>query len=518
MTEQLDISEDFNKAFELFEKGYGHLFVTGKAGCGKSTWLEYCCKNSSKNVVVLAPTGVAALNVGGQTVHRFFGFPINITPEKITSFEFTPRAKRIYKRLETIIIDEVSMLRADILDCIDAFLRLYGPTPDNAFGGVQMVFVGDLYQLPPVVTKQEEAVFYRRYAAPYFFCAEAFKKIALEAVEFKKIYRQTDRKFIELLNRIRANQVTDDDIELLNGRLNNFAEGKKEFFISLTTVNRLADEINSKKMEDLEGQLYRSTAVVDGDFGSDYFPTSENLEFKIGAQIMFLNNDSKNRWVNGSIAHIEDIKFRDDKVRYVKARLHENMRLVDVFPYTWEIYKYQLEGNELQADVVGAFTQYPFRPAWAVTIHKSQGKTFDKVQIDVGRGTFATGQLYVALSRCTSFEGIGLSKPIGRQHVFIDSRISDFMHQYFPENFMMTEESKMQFLQQAIRQRQRLEITYKKTDGTVSRRLIVPQSLKGENLLAYCLQRNAQRSFCISRVIDICFSKQDGEIGVSDKF
>ncbi len=501
MEQSLDISAEFQQAFDLFENSKSHLFITGKAGSGKSTWLDYCCRKSAKNIVVLAPTGVAALNVHGQTIHRFFGFPINISVEKIKNKDFTPRAKRIYKRLDTLIIDEVSMLRADILDCIDTFLKMYGPKEETPFGGVQMIFVGDLYQLPPVISRQEETLFKQKYISPYFFSADVFKSIPLKVLEFTTIYRQKDTQFIALLNRIRSNKVTGSDINLLNTRVIPLDDNEKKdsFRINLTTVNQLANDINSKRMEALDGQLYISHAVIDGTFSTDYYPTSENLEFKLGAQIMFLNNDSKNRWVNGSIGHIENICLRDGNIRFLKVRLHEEQTLVDVFPYTWEIYKYTLQEKELIAEVAGSFTQFPFRPAWAVTIHKSQGKTFSQVDIDIGQGTFATGQLYVALSRCRSFEGLRLAKPVSLRHILTDWHVAEFMKKY-QSPLPLSEAEKITFLTQAAQERKKIEIIYHKTDGNTSHRTIIPIRIIGENLLAFCVQRQAQRSFNLSRL------------------
>lgn len=503
MPKQLDINADFKKAFDIIENSRRHLFITGKAGAGKSTLLEYCRDNCRKNMVIIAPTGVAALNVRGQTVHRFFGFPINISVEKITSFEFSPRAKRIYKKLETLVIDEVSMLRADILDCIDAFLRLYGPEEGAPFGGVQMVFVGDLYQLPPVVSPQEQEFFGKHYTSPYFFSADAFRAITLEVIELTKIYRQKDVEFIELLSRIRDNSATPADIKLLNSRLNAAAADADNFRISLTTTNRQADQINLAGLDKLAGTLYSSQAVIDGAFSPEYYPAAEKLEFKLGAQVMFLNNDLKNRWVNGSVGHIEEIKTDSDgRLRYVRIRLREASRAVDVFPYTWEIFKYRLEGSEIISDVVGSFTQFPFRLAWAVTIHKSQGKTFDNVEIDIGSGTFATGQLYVALSRCTSFAGISLKKPLSPRHILTDSRIGEFMNLYLGRGHL-SPFNKMQLLNRAADTRSKLEITYLKTSGETSRRIIVPLHIREGNLLAYCTQRNQQRTFAIERIQEI---------------
>lgn len=504
MPRQLEINPEFQQALEVIQNSRRHLFITGKAGSGKSTLLDYCLQNCSKNMVVLAPTGVAALNVHGQTVHRFFNFPINVSVEKIRTFQVTPRVKRIYQKLETLIIDEVSMLRADILDCIDAFLKIYGPEAEKPFGGVQMVLVGDLYQLPPVVSNQEAELFSRHYASPYFFSADIFKSIPLEVIELKKIYRQSDEAFINLLSRIRSNTINDDDVALLNSRLNKIPDRSKyeNFCISLTTTNQLSERINRQELEALPGNLYQAQAVVDGDFSADYYPAAEILEFKLGAQMMFLNNDTKNRWVNGSVGHIEDLKLTEEgKVRYLRVRLHENQRLVDVFPYNWEIFKFHLEGKEIVSEVIGSFTQYPLRPAWAVTIHKSQGKTFENVEIDIGSGTFATGQLYVALSRCTSFEGISLKKPLQKHHILTDNRIIRFMNEYCGGGSNSPTE-RLELLRHYITERRKLEISYQKANGQVSRRVIVPLRINGANLLAFCTQRGEQRTFAIERIQD----------------
>lgn len=510
MPKQIEINSEFQAAFELIEKTQKNLFITGKAGSGKSTLLDYCIQNCSKNMIVLAPTGVAALNVKGQTIHRFFGFNIQITPEQISSKRFLPRAKRIYQKIDTIIIDEVSMLRADLLDCIHEFMTLYGPKKGAPFGGVQMVFVGDLYQLPPVITNQEINLFKERYNSPYFFDANVFKSITLDVIELSKIYRQTDHAFIELLSRIRSNNLSNSDVDTLNSRLNAelSSAGAENFCISLTTTNKLADNVNQNQLNNLEGSEHIATAVVDGSFSPEYFPTAEILSFKLGSQVMFLNNDSKNRWVNGSIGHIEDIKSSPERIKYVRIRLQHNQHLVDVFPYTWEVYKYRLDGpNEIVSDVIGSFTQYPFRLAWAVTIHKSQGKTFDNIKLDIGTGTFATGQLYVALSRCTSFEGISLQKPLSKSHILTDSRIVDFMSQY-SNDIEVSLPSKLQSLQKAIPIRQKLEIIYNKADGQESKRIIIPLYVKGDNLLAFCTQRQEQRSFNIARIKKIKNTKE----------
>lgn len=502
MPQQIEINAEFRQALDIIANSCRHLFVTGKAGTGKSTLLNYCTEHCGKNIILLAPTGVAALNVKGQTIHRFFSFPVNISVEKIKSGEFQPRAKRIYKNLETIVIDEVSMLRADILDCINAFLQLYGPEPEKPFGGVQMVFVGDLYQLPPVISGQEQSFFALKYASPYFFSAEIFRKIPLEVVELQKIYRQKDQDFIELLSRIRSNSVTDEDILRLNSRLapNTDNQAFQDFTIRLTATNQQADDINRHCLNALDGIAYCASAVIDGSFTPEYYPAAEQLFFKLGAQIMFLNNDAKSRWVNGSLGYIEKISLENGKIKHISVRLRDNARLVEVFPYSWEIFKYKLEGKEIVSEVAGSFTQYPFRLAWAVTIHKSQGKTFDNVIIDIGRGTFAAGQLYVALSRCTSFEGLRLSRPISRANIMTDYRIFDFMSQYSLQE--LSAENRGLILNSAISGRQKLEIIYRKSNGELSRRIIVPLGIRGGNLLAYCTQRGERRTFTLERILE----------------
>lgn len=494
---QLDINPQFSKAMELIENTSNHLFITGKAGSGKSTLLNYIKENSTKNIVVIAPTGVSALNVKGQTIHRFFSFPINVTPEKIACFEVTPRVKRIYKQLQTLIIDEVSMLRADILDCIDIFLQIYGPDANKSFGGVQMVFVGDLFQLPPVVSSNEMYYFSNRYSSPYFFSSEAYKKINIEIVELTKIYRQKDINFINLLNKIRNNSATSSDLDLLN---NHCQKTNEDFIITLTATNKMADDINKQKLDLLSSRSFISQAIIDGSFSSEYFPTGETLELKEGTQVMFLNNDIKNRWVNGSLGKIEGIKLDEDKIRYLKVRLQDNAKLVDVFPYEWEIYKYSLVGKEIISDVVGSFCQFPVRLAWAVTIHKSQGQTFDNVCIDIGNGTFAAGQLYVALSRCTSLEGITLLQKILPRHILCDERVVKFMDDNSSPKDTLAKIKRLSF---AASKRQKLQITYQKINNQTSHRIIIPRYIKEENLFAFCVQRQAQRTFKIERILDI---------------
>lgn len=426
MVLQIEINDEFRKAVELINGSNKNLFVTGKAGTGKSTLLNYLHMNTDKRTVLLAPTGVAALNIKGQTIHRFFNFYIDVSVEKIKSKKSKPRNAKLYKNIEVIIIDETSMLRADLLDCIDEFLRIYGPDSSLPFGGIQMVFVGDLYQLPPVVSRDERQLFEGGYYnTPYFFSANVLQNFPLEIVELKKVYRQKDAKFIEVLNKIRNNLMSAGELQDLNTQLLQQSKEKQatDFYINLCTTNAMADEINNSHINNLIGRSFISAAEIKGDFSKEYYPTNVELAYKLGAQIMLLNNDAKKRWVNGSVGTIEKIETNEEGEKYLKVRLQENRKLVDVIPYTWEVFKFVFDGNQILSEAVGSFRQFPFRLAWAITIHKSQGKTFDFCEIDIGAGTFASGQLYVALSRCTTLEGITIKRPIHLEHIKIDERI-----------------------------------------------------------------------------------------------
>lgn len=423
----IELNPDFVRALDLIEAGEQSLFITGKAGTGKSTLLDYFRANSRRNPVVLAPTGVAALNVRGETVHRFFGFGIDVTPEKVREKRGKPRNPELYKKLETIVIDEVSMLRADLLDCVDTFLRKHGPRGDAPFGGVQMVFVGDLYQLPPVVTRDVQEVFRSVYETPYFFSARALAGQALGIVELEKVYRQKNTAFVNLLNRIRDGSADAGDLARLNERVNpEFEPPNDTFYISLTTTNANADRINDARLVALPGKRVVSQAQVEGDFGREYHPTATELAFKEGAQIMMVNNDLEGRWVNGSIATIESLERREKEESFLLARLQDRDELVEVRRHAWEVVRFALKDRRIVAEPAGRFRQMPFRLAWAVTIHKSQGKTFDHVVVDLERGAFASGQTYVALSRCTSFEGMVLRRPISTRSIKVDPQVRQF--------------------------------------------------------------------------------------------
>lgn len=510
----IEINQQFERALKLMKQGDQHLFITGKAGTGKSTLLDYFCRQYDKRPVVLAPTGVAALNVGGQTIHSFFNFYVDVTPQKILDKTIKPRAKKIYKTLKTLIIDEVSMLRADLLDCIDAFLRLYGKDSDKPFGGVQLILVGDLYQLPPVVTKDERHLFTQHYDSPYFFSAIAFKQSSITVIELEKVYRQKEQNFVALLNSIRNNKVDADTLRCLNQRyLPDHTIDNSSFYISLTTTNKRAEEINEQHLEDILDEEHESEAEIKGDFSKEYYPTSEVLQYKVGAQIMMLNNDQKRRWVNGSIGIIESVNIDLDGEPYLRVKLQASQQIALVHRFTWEVFKFKTEGNQIVSEPVGSFTQFPFRLAWAVTIHKSQGKTFDNVMIDLGRGTFVTGQLYVALSRCTTFEGVILKTQVKRQHIQVDSKVRHFlaMAKFGEVQQPDTLADKLAVINEALDLGVNLKILYKKLDNGLTERIIKPQSISDhlsktvsfKGLKAFCLKRQGVRVFRVDRILSL---------------
>jgi len=425
----LDFNDEFVQAFETLEHSSQHVFITGKAGTGKSTLLQYFREKTSKNVAVLAPTGVAAINIKGQTIHSFFQFKPDVTPESVGDIPVRKRKQKMYRELGAIIIDEVSMVRADLMDCMDIFLRLYGPDYDRPFGGIQMVFFGDLFQLPPVVGRGEENIFKTHYPTPYFFSSKVFGTLDFKIMQLKKIYRQKDEHFIHLLNAVRSDSLEAHHWESLNRRFKPSHQfGPEEFYIVLTTTNAVAEKVNNQRLQSLPGHSKIYRGAIAGEFEQRSLPTPETLELKAGAQVMMLNNDSEKRWVNGSLGKIVRIIADTEGEDVIMVELEEGTQ-VDVKKHTWEIYQYYFDetANALGSKVVGYFTQYPLKPAWAVTIHKSQGQTFERVVIDIGWGTFSHGQIYVALSRCTTLEGIVLKQPLNQRHILMDERVLKFM-------------------------------------------------------------------------------------------
>lgn len=418
----LEFNQEFSESYDLLQNSNKHIFITGKAGTGKSTLLDYFRNNTNKNVIVLAPTGVAAVNVKGQTIHSFFRFKPDITPDKIDTIYIRREDRVIYRKIDTIIIDEISMVRADIMDCIDAFLRMHGRHSELEFGGVQMVFIGDLFQLPPVVTNRDMKLFNGFYKSPYFFDSKIFDKLEFEYIELKKVYRQQDENFIQLLNDIRNNSISQEDLELFNKRFNpTFSPKGDDFYIYLTTTNEKADIVNSQRLAQLDEKLIEIEGEVNGKFQDRDLPTQEKLMIKAGAQVMLLNNDPQGRWVNGTVGHVVTIRVDTLRDNFIKVEL-ENGEMVEVTPHKWEMFRffYNDEDSVIESESVGSFSQFPLRLAWAITIHKSQGKTFKNVIIDVGSGTFAHGQLYVALSRCTDLSGIILKRQLEKKHIIVD--------------------------------------------------------------------------------------------------
>lgn len=420
----IEISPKFKEAIDAMNGDEPAVFITGKAGTGKSTLLTYFRESSGKNLVVLAPTGVAAVNVKGETIHSFFHFKPGVTMQDVSKV----RKPELYNHLTTIIIDEVSMVRADLLDCVDRFLRLNRGI-DKPFGGVQMIFIGDLYQLPPVITKDEEAAYYQLYTSPYFFDSYVMKQLPIKIIELDKIYRQgNDLKFIELLNLVRNNQANTDHIAELNERVNRkFEPDYQDQHIYLTSTNKLASELNEKMLDKLYSDQIMFNAFIWGDFDPKMAPVDEELFIKPGAQIMMANNDSEGRWINGTLGRVLDLQFDDFADAKIIVQLADGEE-VNVSRNKWDLYRYKYdeESKSLISEVVGSFEQFPIKLAWGITIHKSQGKTFDKVVIDLGWGAFAHGQVYVALSRCRSLEGVVLKRPIKMSDIRVDRRVIEW--------------------------------------------------------------------------------------------
>ena len=420
------ITKEFKRAFEAMENTNEHIFLTGRAGTGKSTLLKYFRAKSKKKYVVLAPTGVAALNVKGQTIHSFFGFH----PKIEKSLVRRARTENIafFRNLETIVIDEISMVRADLLDCVDKALRLNRGRKEP-FGGVQMIFIGDLFQLPPVVTRDEQERFQTEYPSPYFFSSDAMRDTEIQTFELQHVHRKKEQTFVELLNGVRNGSLSLDDLETWNECHDPFFDPSEisDYVVHLTTTNKMAKERNDYELAKLEGKSCTLKAESQGTLGTRKMPSDETIQVKVGARVMFTTNDPQRRWVNGTLGIIRKVKKAGLSKRPVLEVELEDGKRVDVGPYTWEVFEYDFNGEAYDESVVGSYTQYPIALAWAVTIHKAQGKTFDQVLIDVGWGAFAHGQMYVALSRCTTLGGITLLKPFQKKDVIVDKQVLDFM-------------------------------------------------------------------------------------------
>jgi ATP-dependent DNA helicase PIF1 len=406
-----------------------NLFISGRAGTGKSTLLTYLREEVLRDsLVVLAPTGVAAINIGGLTIHKFFSFFPDITFQHIDSKDYHPENLNVMKILKTLVIDEISMVRADLLDCVDMALRKFGPKSSLPFGGVQVIFVGDLFQLSPIVRRSEVAFLNSHYKTPFFFSSSVYQKIQINKVQLHKIYRQNEVDFIKILNEIRVDRTSEATFELLNTRVvPNFEKEKGKFFITLVSTNALAYKINEKELSNLNSPIEVSHALITGDLSKSEYPAESEISMCEGSQIMMLNNERDNRWVNGTLATIQSINCgQPGEDPIVRIKLIGTEVCHEVTKTMWEVKRPKSEGNVLVYDTVGTFTQFPFMLAWAITIHKSQGKTFENVIIDLSTKAFAAGQLYVALSRCTTLGGLVLKRHLDASHVIVDERVRDF--------------------------------------------------------------------------------------------
>lgn len=412
------VTDEFSLAFELLENNRRNLFLTGKAGTGKSTFLQYFRKNTKKRIAVVAPTGIAALNINGQTIHSLFRF----APRFMDKDDIKPDKRRLFKELELLIIDEISMVRADIFDAIDHFLRL-SRKRNEPFGGVQLCIIGDLFQLPPIVSREEQTFFAQYYTSPHFFSTQAFADGQFHTIEFTTVHRQNDDKFINILNAIRIGNCSTDELMTLNIRLNNNSESHAATLV-LTTTNAIADATNNSSLDKLPGKSVSYEGETKGNFGLNgpRLPAPEQLILRKGAQVMFIKNDNEGRWVNGTIGIVEKLENESITVRTDSG--------------TWEVerkkwqtlgYEFDETKEKIVEKTLGTYTQFPLILAWAITIHKSQGKTLERVVIDLGNGAFAPGQLYVALSRCKSLEGITLKKPVTSADTRCDMTVVKFM-------------------------------------------------------------------------------------------
>jgi ATP-dependent exoDNAse (exonuclease V) alpha subunit len=408
-----------------------NIFLTGKAGTGKTTFLHDLKKNSPKRMIVTAPTGVAAINAGGVTLHSFFQLPFGpFVPggearRQAEENRLSKEKRNLIKSMDLLVIDEISMVRCDLLDAVDFVLRRHRRA-DLPFGGVQLLMIGDLYQLPPVVTPDDWSILKDFYASGYFFSSVALRGAQVVSIELRHIYRQSDADFIELLNRVRNNRLDGATLELLSSRyLPDFEPKQSDNYISLTTHNRSADRINETRLRALDGKPVSFRARVEGDYPAHTYPTAQELILKKGAQVMFVRNDNaaSSRYFNGKIGSVA----RVERGR-VLVRCPGEQAAIEVEPVTWENIRYSIDKKTqaISEEVIGKFTQYPLRLAWAITIHKSQGLTFERAIIDAS-AAFSHGQVYVALSRCKTLEGMVLSSPISRQVVTTDETVSHFV-------------------------------------------------------------------------------------------
>ena len=422
----MEKNQELRNAWDFVEHTGISIFLTGKAGTGKTTFLRTLKERSNKRNIIVAPTGIAAINAGGMTIHSFFQLPLSpfVPNSNIKNrFDYSKEKRKIMRTLDLLIIDEISMVRADVLDAIDSVLRRFRE-PNKPFGGVQLLMIGDLQQLTPVVTPEEEELLKHYYETPYFFGSKALCSISYVTIELTHVYRQQDDTFISLLNNIREGKTTATDLQRLNERYNPAFQPKNgSDYIRLTTHNRMAESYNEEQLRNLPTKAYTFSAETDGNFPEYNYPTDFNLTLKVGAQVMFIRNDNNGRYYNGRIGHITHV---DNKKIAVLCPGDEEEFEVEI--ETWENTKYTLneKTKQIEAEVQGSFKQYPLRLAWAITIHKSQGLTFEHAIIDA-QASFASGQVYVALSRCKTLGGLVLASPIGNAAIINDNKVNEFI-------------------------------------------------------------------------------------------
>ena len=459
MTETVDNIEldkenaEFNYAAEFIRHTDKLVYLTGKAGTGKTTFLKYIKGSTNKNTVILAPTGVAAINAGGVTIHSFFQFPfgpfvpndLRLRTSSIGSerketiydtFQYQEEKRNIIQNLELLIIDEISMVRCDTLDVIDKILRVFRNKPFLPFGGVQVILIGDTFQLPPIANREEWSILSQFYKTPFFFSAKAIENEKPLYIELKKIYRQNEQEFIDLLNRVRVNQVKPNDFQILNSKYQPAFSANGSDYIILATHNKIVNETNLTRLNELATEQFTFEAKVTDVFPDKMKPTDHYLQLKVGAQIMFIKNDSgdRKRYFNGKIGKIKELK--KDKI----VTVFDNEQEVEVERAEWQNikYTYNKESKSIEEEIIGTFEQFPIKLAWAITVHKSQGLTFEKVIADLG-GAFASGQVYVALSRCTSFNGLVLKTQLHPGAIKTDPRVIEFAKNETPDTLVAEE-------------------------------------------------------------------------------